>query len=127
MLTVECGALVLVVHREWQGSFSRPIVRPVVSTCEQHVRQSFDERISWSPGSVAHKEGEPESSPRAPWGKTLALLPYGPRFRETRKFFHQTIGGRAVHKWKPLVEQSAAKMILATLDAPPKLVHHIRQ
>ncbi len=69
MLTVECGALVLVVHREWQGSFSRPIVRPVVSTCEQHVRQSFDERISWSPGSVAHKEGEPESSPRAPWGQ----------------------------------------------------------
>jgi len=61
------------------------------------------------------------------WEKTLALLPYGPRFRETRKFFHQTIGGHAVHKWKPLVEQSAVKMILATLDAPSNLIHHIRQ
>ena len=65
--------------------------------------------------------------PRVLWEKTLALLPYGPRFRETRKFFHQTIGGRAVHKWKPLVEQSAVKMILATLNAPSNLVHHIRQ
>ena len=49
MLTVECGALDLMVRREWQESFSWPIVRPVVSTCEQHVRQSFDERTSWSP------------------------------------------------------------------------------
>jgi len=65
--------------------------------------------------------------PRVLWEKTLALLPYGPRFRETRKFFHQTIGGHAVHKWKPLVEQSAVKMILATLDAPSNLIHHIRQ
>ena len=64
---------------------------------------------------------------RVLWEKTLGLLPYGPRFRETRKFLHQTIGGRTVHKWRPLVEQSAVKMILATLDAPSNLVHHIRQ
>ena len=59
--------------------------------------------------------------------RSLALLPYGDIFRETRKRFHRIIGTRAAVEEFSDVEVMATRQFLQrTLADPDRLVDHLR-
>jgi len=60
------------------------------------------------------------------WDGSLALAPYGPRFREMRKYFQQTIGPREVHKWHSLLEGSITRMLIKMINNPAGLAQYAR-
>lgn len=43
--------------------------------------------------------------------KTVVALNPGPCLRDTRKHFHQTIGGENIHKYDSLIEEEAEKFL----------------
>ena len=62
------------------------------------------------------------------WNQSLALLQYGPRFREFRKYMSKLIGTRAsVEKFAPLQEKEAAKLVARVMADPGSLPHQIRK
>ena len=62
------------------------------------------------------------------WKNTLVLIPYGERFRNYRKFFHQTIGSHAsMSLFYPVEELETRRFLKALLKNPDGLVAHIRQ
>ena len=59
---------------------------------------------------------------------TFALLQYGPRFREYRKFAGKLIGTRAsAEKFAPLQEKEIAKFLARVMADPGSLVYQIRK
>ena len=62
------------------------------------------------------------------WKDTLVLVPYGDRFRNYRKFFHQVIGSNSsVSLYYPTEELETHRFLKSVLKAPDDLVSHIRQ
>ena len=62
------------------------------------------------------------------WKDTLVLVPYGDRFRNYRKFFHQVIGSNAsVSLFYPIEELETHRFLKSVLKTPDELVTHIRQ
>ena len=62
------------------------------------------------------------------WKDTLVLVPYGDRFRNYRKFFHQVIGSNAsVSLFYPIEELETHRFLKSVLRNPDDLVTHIRQ
>lgn len=62
------------------------------------------------------------------WKNTLVLLPYGERFRNFRKLFHQTIGTpRAMENFHPIEEKETREFLKRVLARPEDLAEHIRR
>lgn len=62
------------------------------------------------------------------WNRSLALLRYGPRFREFRKYMNKVIGTRAsMGKFAPLMEKEMAKLVARIASDPGSLVRQIRR
>ncbi|PPQ73581.1 hypothetical protein CVT26_010565 [Gymnopilus dilepis] len=62
------------------------------------------------------------------WKNTLVLLPYGDRFRNFRKLFHNTIGSQAAAtRFHPVQEVESKHFLKRLLDAPDELASHIRR
>ena len=62
------------------------------------------------------------------WNRSLALLRYGPRFREIRKYMNKVIGTRAnMGKFAPLMEKEMAKFVARIASDPASLVRQIRK
>jgi hypothetical protein len=62
------------------------------------------------------------------WKNTLVMIPYGERFRNYRKFFHQTIGSHSsMSLFYPVEELETSRFLKALLKNPDDLVTHIRQ
>ena len=62
------------------------------------------------------------------WKDTLVLIPYGDRFRNYRKFFHQVIGTSAsMSLFYPVEELETRRFLKSVLKHPDELVAHIRQ
>lgn len=62
------------------------------------------------------------------WKDTLVLVPYGDRFRNYRKFFHQVIGSNSsVSLFYPIEELETHRFLKSVLKNPDELVTHIRQ
>lgn len=62
------------------------------------------------------------------WKNSLALLPYGERFREYRRFFHRLIGSKTqVQKFHSLIELETRKFLRNVLQSSDSVEDHIRQ
>jgi hypothetical protein len=62
------------------------------------------------------------------WKNTLALTPYGTRFREYRKFIARIIGTRgSVKRFHPLEEKETQKFLARVLADPHNLSAHARK
>ena len=61
------------------------------------------------------------------WKNTLALLPYGDRFRRYRRLFHNLIGSQAIMKqYLPAEEHETRRFLRRVLAKPEDLSSHIR-
>ena len=62
------------------------------------------------------------------WSRSMALLRYGPRFREYRKYMGKVIGTRAsMGKFAPLMEKEMTKFVARVASDPGSLVRQIRK
>lgn len=62
------------------------------------------------------------------WNRSLALIPYGSRFRELRKHMSRVIGTRAnMERFTPLQERETAKFVARVMADPDSLAHQIRK
>ncbi|KAG7096665.1 hypothetical protein E1B28_004080 [Marasmius oreades] len=62
------------------------------------------------------------------WKNTLALLPYGDRFRRYRRLFHSLIGSQAIiRQYHPASELETEKFLQRVLKDPTHLQDHIRR
>ena len=62
------------------------------------------------------------------WKNTFVLVPYGERFRNYRKFFHQVIGSNSsVSLFHPIEELETHRFLKSVLKNPNGLATHIRQ
>lgn len=63
------------------------------------------------------------------WKYTLALTPYGDRFREYRRMLHQSaVGSRGnLEPFLPIVELEAHKFLQRVMDSPADLSAEIRR
>jgi len=62
------------------------------------------------------------------WKDTFVLVPYGDRFRNYRKFFHQVIGSNSsVSVFFPIEMLETHRFLKSVLKTPDDLVTHIRQ
>ncbi|TFK56140.1 cytochrome P450 [Heliocybe sulcata] len=61
------------------------------------------------------------------WKDTLALTPYGDRFRSIRKMFHGAIGTKSsIARYLPVEQRETAKFLKRVLNAPHAIADHIR-
>jgi cytochrome P450 len=62
------------------------------------------------------------------WKNTLVLVPYGDRFKEYRKYFHQLIGSRqSMTQFLPAEEQETHIFLQNVLHKPADLAAHVRR
>ncbi|KAL0063098.1 hypothetical protein AAF712_010006 [Marasmius tenuissimus] len=62
------------------------------------------------------------------WKNTLALLPYGDRFRRYRKIFHRLIGSPAtMRQYHPALELETQRFLQRVLRTPSNVQDHIRK
>lgn len=62
------------------------------------------------------------------WKNTLVLLPYGDRFRNSRRLFHRLIGSHsAMEKFLPAEENETRRFLRRVLTQPEDLAVHIRK
>lgn len=46
----------------------------------------------------------------------MVFLPPGPQFRQTRKYFHQTLGRAGTERFDPIIEEEMAKLLERLID-----------
>lgn len=62
------------------------------------------------------------------WTNTLALTPYGARFRAIRRMLHRLMGARAnLVPFVPLAERETARLIRRVLEQPDQVAAGIRK
>ena len=62
------------------------------------------------------------------WSNCIALLQYGHRFREFRKYMNQSIGTKAaMAKYHPLIEHETAKFLARVMGDPDSFSQQIRR
>lgn len=62
------------------------------------------------------------------WKNTLVLLPYGDRFRRSRRLFHKLIGSQAaMARFFPQEELETRRFLRRVLTKPDDLAVHIRK
>lgn len=62
------------------------------------------------------------------WKNTLVLVPYGERFRNYRRLFHQVIGTQsAMSNFYPIEEKEARNFLKQVLADPDALAKHVRR
>ncbi|KAI0637904.1 cytochrome P450 [Trametes polyzona] len=62
------------------------------------------------------------------WNRTLALLPYGNKFREYRRLIFQLIGSKKnMERFQPLVEEKTRDFIVELYQDPTDLLKHVRK
>ncbi|TFK32278.1 cytochrome P450 [Crucibulum laeve] len=62
------------------------------------------------------------------WKNTLVLVPYGDRFRNYRKLFHQLIGSHsAMEQFHPVEEKETHRFLKRLLSKPNDLAEHVRK
>lgn len=60
------------------------------------------------------------------WNQPLALIQYGPQFRELRKHMNRSIGMRAsAEKFVPLQEKGTAKFFARVVANPGSLIQQV--
>ena len=65
------------------------------------------------------------SRSRCGLGFISVFLPYGDRWRLHRRFFHQTFGPEAVHRFLPPQHRKTCQLLRQLLDAPEQLDDHV--
>ena len=96
----------------------------IILNSSEAAVELFDKRsANYSDRPVAMMAGEIMG-----WNQSLALVRYGPRFREYRKYMNKVIGTRAsMEKFAPLVEKEMAKLVARIAANPGSLVRQIRK
>ncbi|KAH8116168.1 cytochrome P450 [Phellopilus nigrolimitatus] len=61
------------------------------------------------------------------WNRGLGYAPYGERFKEFRRMFHQTMGPRSVQDLIPIQEKENARFLFRLLEKPRSFMEHARQ
>jgi hypothetical protein len=62
------------------------------------------------------------------WKNSLALLPYGERFRNYRKYFHQLMGNvPSASLFYPVEEVEIHRLLKRILENPDDLAAHVRK
>lgn len=62
------------------------------------------------------------------WKNTLALLPYGDRFRRYRRLFHNLIGSQmSMKQYLPVEEHETRRFLRRVLTKPDDLSTHVRR
>jgi hypothetical protein len=62
------------------------------------------------------------------WRNTLALTPYGPRFRALRRMLHALMGTRAaMDRFVPVEEQETARLLRRIVERPEHVAEGIRK
>ena len=62
------------------------------------------------------------------WNNTLALLPYGDRFREYRRYMHQLLGNKnSMEQFIPVQERETHIFLQKVIEKPAELFTHIRR
>ena len=61
------------------------------------------------------------------WNLGLGYAPYGERFKEFRKMFHQTIGKRSLPDFAAVQERENGLLLLRLLQKPEAFMEHARQ
>ena len=62
------------------------------------------------------------------WKNTTVLLPYGDRFRSSRRLFHRSIGSpAAMDQFLPMEEFETHRFLQRILKEPENLPEHIRK
>ncbi|EIW61897.1 cytochrome P450 [Trametes versicolor FP-101664 SS1] len=62
------------------------------------------------------------------WNRTLALLPYGNKFREYRRLIFQLIGSKKnMERFIPLVEEKTRDFVVEVYQQPTELLKHVRK
>ena len=62
------------------------------------------------------------------WKNTLVLLPYGERFRNSRRLAHKLFGTHSTMKqFLPVEEKETRKLLARLLDRPERFSEHIRK
>ncbi|KAI0824638.1 cytochrome P450 [Trametes gibbosa] len=62
------------------------------------------------------------------WNRTLALLPYGNKFREYRRLIFQLIGSKKnMERFQPLIEDKTRDFIVELYKEPRSLIKHIQK
>jgi hypothetical protein len=62
------------------------------------------------------------------WDRTLALTPYGPRFRAIRRMLHTLMGTRAaLAPYTPVFEAESRRMLRRVLDRPDQIADALRK
>ncbi len=56
----------------------------------------------------------------------LSLMPYGDRWRRTRRMFHQYFNSGTSHKYHDIQLQGARKLLQRLKESPEKLFEHSR-
>ncbi|KAF8514282.1 cytochrome P450 [Gautieria morchelliformis] len=60
------------------------------------------------------------------WDRSLALIPYSERFRQTRRLFHSVIGPRPAQIFWKLQEKECGRFLCSLLDTPDQFLSHIQ-
>jgi len=60
-------------------------------------------------------------------GEFLLFMPYGPRFRHSRKMIHQFLGIQAVNKYRPIIDFESKQLMVDLLDSPEDFYDHNRR
>ncbi len=58
---------------------------------------------------------------------SIALEPYGVRWRTWRKAFHENLHPAAAHKYRPLELKAARLFLKNLLETPQDFYEHVRQ
>lgn len=64
---------------------------------------------------------------RIGWDWNVALMSYGPRWRQTRRVFHQHFHRGAARQYRPVQMLGARKLLVRLLSDPDNFVQHLRQ
>ena len=60
------------------------------------------------------------------WDIHLAFKPYGDRWREERRRFHQVFNPSVIHQYRPRMMTEAGKLLKRLTDDPQRFMDHIR-
>jgi cytochrome P450 len=96
----------------------------IILNSAKHAMEMLDKRSSiYSDRPIMQMGGE-----LVGWKNTLVLIPYGERFRNFRKLFHQAIGTQAAaSEFHPVQEIETRRFLRRILANPDDLIAHVRK
>ncbi len=55
----------------------------------------------------------------------FVFIPYGKKWRDHRRAFHQTLGPDAIAQWQPIQLKSARRLLYRLLQSPKDFLAHL--